>query len=142
MADEIAEIADQAALGLVRFDGQLRVSSANLTAHRVLDRRPGSLAGRSLMETFVDHRVEVLVRNAARGEAGAHELSPIDHDTIIVRASPASGGGAWVTLENITELARLRRIRSEFVDNLSHELRTPLANVRLLTEMLLDDAGR
>ncbi len=140
-ADEIAGLADQATLGLVRIDSQLRVSSANLTAHRVLDRRLGSLAGRSLMEAFVDHRVEVLVRDAARGEAGSYETSPTDHDTIIVRASPASDGGAWVTLENVTELARLRRMRNELVDNLSHELRTPLANVRLLTEMLLDDVS-
>ncbi len=61
---------------------------------------------------------------------------------IIVRARPAAGGGAWVTLENVTELHRLRRIRSEFIDNLSHELRTPLANIRLLTEMLMDDLER
>ena len=47
-----------------------------------------------------------------------------------------------MTLENVTELQRLRRIRSEFIDNLSHELRTPLANIRLLTEMLMDDLER
>jgi two-component system phosphate regulon sensor histidine kinase PhoR len=47
-----------------------------------------------------------------------------------------------VTLQDVTELERLRRIRSEFIDNLSHELRTPLANVRLLTEMLMDDLER
>jgi two-component system phosphate regulon sensor histidine kinase PhoR len=66
----------------------------------------------------------------------------VERTSIMVRARPASGGGAWVTLENITELQRLRRIRSEFIDNLSHELRTPLANVRLLTEMLMDDLER
>jgi signal transduction histidine kinase len=44
-----------------------------------------------------------------------------------------------VVLEDVTELRRLQRIRSEFIDNLSHELRTPLANVRLLTEALTRD---
>ena len=83
------------------------------------------------------------MRTAAAGEAGWPRAGhAVDRATIIVRARPASGGGAWVTLEDVTELQRLRRIRSEFIDNLSHELRTPLANVRLLTEMLMDDLER
>ena len=47
-----------------------------------------------------------------------------------------------MTLENVTALRRLERIRTEFIDNLSHELRTPLANIRLLTEMLIDELER
>lgn len=136
---ELALVADHASLGLIRFDHRLRVRTANLAAHHALERRPGSLVGRSLMETFVDHRLEELVRAAADGESGLRESDPIARTSVVVRARPASGGGAWVTLENVTELQRLRRIRSEFIDNVSHELRTPLANVRLLTEMLMDD---
>jgi two-component system, OmpR family, phosphate regulon sensor histidine kinase PhoR len=136
--DEFAQVADQASIGLIRFDAQFRVRMANLAAHHALGRRPGSLTGRSIMETFLDHRLEAMVRAAAHGQAGLRELTSPE-GSIIVRAQLASGGGAWVTLENISELQRLRRIRSEFIDNLSHELRTPLANVRLLTEMLMDD---
>ncbi len=139
LADEVAQVADQASLGLIRFDPQLRVRAANLSAHRALERRPGSLVGRSVMETFVDHRLEALVRTASKGQVGTYESDPRDRASLIVRARPASGGGAWVTIENVTELQRLRRIRNEFIDNLSHELRTPLANVRLLTEMLSDE---
>ena len=139
LADEVARVADQASIGLIRFDPQLRVRTANLAAHHTLERRPGSLVGRSVMETFVDHRLEAMVRAASHGQVGTYESEAADRASLIVRAHPAVGGGAWVTLENITELQRLRRIRSEFIDNLSHELRTPLANVRLLTEMLSDD---
>jgi two-component system phosphate regulon sensor histidine kinase PhoR len=136
---ELALVADHAAIGLIRFDAGLRVRIANLAAHHALERRPGSLIGRTLMETFVDHRLEELVRAAAVGESGVYESDAVDRTSILVRARPANGGGVWVSIENITELVRLRRMRSEFIDNLSHELRTPLANVRLLTEMLLDD---
>jgi two-component system, OmpR family, phosphate regulon sensor histidine kinase PhoR len=41
-----------------------------------------------------------------------------------------------VVMEDVSELRRLQRIRTEFIDNLSHELRTPLTTVRLLTETL------
>ncbi len=136
---ELALVADHASLGLIRFDPSLRVRTANLAAHHALKRRPGSLAGKTVMSAFVDHRLEELVRAAASGEAGVREVESLNGASVVVRARPAAGGGAWVSLENVTELQRLRRIRSEFIDNLSHELRTPLANVRLLTEMLMDD---
>jgi two-component system phosphate regulon sensor histidine kinase PhoR len=137
--DEISRLADGAGLGLIRFDAQLRVDSANAAAHQALERRPGSLIGRSVMETLVDHNLETMVRAAADGHSEVRESRPNERTTLMVRAHPATGGGAWVTLENVTELQRLRRIRTEFVDNLSHELRTPLANVRLLTEMLIGE---
>jgi two-component system phosphate regulon sensor histidine kinase PhoR len=136
---EFALVADHASIGLIRFDQRLRVRTANLAAHHALERRPGSLVGKSLMETFVDHRLEELVRAAADGESGLRGSDTSGRTSVVVRARPAAGGGAWVTIENVTELERLRRIRSEFIDNVSHELRTPLANVRLLTEMLMDD---
>lgn len=140
--DELAQVADHAAIGLIRFTADLQVRSANATAHEILQRRPGVLIGETLMATFIDHHVDALVRAAASGESGGREVDGRDGSSILVRTRPAAGGGAWVTLENVTELQRLRRIRSEFIDNLSHELRTPLANIRLLTEMLLDDLDR
>jgi two-component system, OmpR family, phosphate regulon sensor histidine kinase PhoR len=136
---EIGQVADDADLGLIRFDANLRVQSANVAAHEVLDRRPGSLIGRSAMETFVDHRLESMVRAAGSGRSGVHASEGTDRASIVVRAHPAVAGGVWVTLQDVTELQHLRRIRSEFIDNVSHELRTPLASVRLLTEMLMDD---
>jgi len=132
-------VADQASLGLMRFDARLRVLSANTAAHRVLERQPGSLPGRSAMETFVDHHLEALIRAAAEGQPGTRARDVGDRVSLVVHAGPALDGGAWVVIEDVTELERLRRIRSEFVDNLSHELRTPLASVRLLTEMLMGD---
>ena len=64
---EFASIADQASIGLIRFDAAYRVRLANQAAHRLLERRAGSLLGKTLMGTFVDHRLEELVRTAAAG---------------------------------------------------------------------------
>jgi two-component system phosphate regulon sensor histidine kinase PhoR len=139
---ELIAIADQAGLGVIRFDAALSVRRANVAAHHILERRPGSLIGQTVMSTFIDHRLEVFVEAASAGTVDSRQLDRIDRSAIIVRARPARGGGAWVTLEDVTELERLRLIRSQFIDNLSHELRTPLANVRLLTEMLMDDLER
>ncbi|MCI0346959.1 MAG: cell wall metabolism sensor histidine kinase WalK [Chloroflexi bacterium] len=59
---------------------------------------------------------------------------------LIVRARRSPILGVWLVLEDVAELRRLQRIRSEFIDNISHELRTPIATVGLLSETLERDA--
>jgi two-component system phosphate regulon sensor histidine kinase PhoR len=107
----------------------------------LLGERDGSLAGRTVMEAFGDHRVEDLVASAAAGRAveGEVTLRQAGQPTIALHAASSPLGGTWVVFEDRTELGRLRHIREQFLDNLSHELRTPLTNIRLLTETIERD---
>ena len=57
-----------------------------------------------------------------------------------MRGRRLAGGDLWLVLEDVSELRRLQRIRTEFIDNLSHELRTPLTTVSLLSETLQREA--
>ena len=144
-AAELEAMADALGIGLVRIDGEGRIALANAVSHRVLGRRPGTLVGKSTMEAFLDHRIEELVRRARVGGMTQLELVSVGEPQLTlvcrVRHVPRDGG-AWVVLEDVSELRRLQRIRAEFIDNLSHELRTPLTTVRLLTESLVLDAER
>jgi two-component system phosphate regulon sensor histidine kinase PhoR len=136
---DVLRLADHMLLGLVRVDSRLTVVAANQAAHLLLDRRPGSLVSRSTIEAFIDHRIEEQVRSALSGTSANGELTVGRDRELIVRARPATAGGAWVALEDATELRRLQRIRREFIDNISHELRTPLTTIRLLTELLIGE---
>ncbi|CAN5828746.1 ATP-binding protein [soil metagenome] len=142
---ELRQMADTLGIGLVRIDGEGRIVLVNEVGHRLLGRRPGALVGRSTMEGFVDHRIEELIRRSRSGATAQLELasSGEPQPTLIARARHVPrDGGAWIVLEDVSELRRLRRIRAEFIDNLSHELRTPLTTVRLLTESMVLDAQR
>ena len=147
--DEIAQTgADQASLlqamdtGVLRVDPGLRVIAANAAAHTLLDRAPGTLLGRSVMEAFLDSSVESMAHAALSNGTARCEIRRIDADgpTLTVRARRAHRGGLWLTVEDVSELRRLQRIRTEFIDNLSHELRTPLTTVSLLAETLSREA--
>ena len=52
-------------VGIVRLDDGGNVELANAAAHILLRRAPGTLRGRTALETFVDARVEELVEQRA-----------------------------------------------------------------------------
>jgi len=137
--DDLSRIADQLLLGLLRVDRHLTVIDANHAAHLQLGRALGKLVGRSVMEAFLDHRVEEIIAVCLDGGSRQMEVDASGERRLIIRARRASTGGVLVVLEDVTELRRLQRIRAEFIDNLSHELRTPLTTIRLLTERVLDE---
>jgi two-component system phosphate regulon sensor histidine kinase PhoR len=137
--DDLSRLADQLLLGLVRVAPDLIVVDANHAAHVLLARPPGRMVGGSVMEAFLDHRVEETIARCLDGGSGQMEVDAPGERRVIVRARRASSGGVLVVIEDVTELRRLQRIRAEFIDNLSHELRTPLTTVRLLTERVQDE---
>ncbi|MDF2734227.1 MAG: multi-sensor signal transduction histidine kinase [Chloroflexota bacterium] len=147
--DEIAgAAAEQAVLGeavgsgIVRVDRSLRVISANAVAHTLLGRTPGTLVGRSVMEAFLDASVESMAQAALANGTARTEVRRADADgpMLTVLGRRAHAGGLWLIVDDVSELRRLQRIRTEFIDNLSHELRTPLTTVSLLAETLSREA--
>jgi two-component system phosphate regulon sensor histidine kinase PhoR len=128
--------------GVVRLGDDLTVESANGAAHVMLERRPGSMVGRSALEAFVDARIEDIARTAMEFGSANGELTVRSGSgaTVTVRARRSPVSGVWLVLEDVSELRRLQRIRAEFIDNLSHELRTPLTTISLLAEMAARDA--
>ena len=139
---DAAVLADLAGVGAVRVDPDLTVTAANEAAHRLAARPPGTIVGRGVLEAFTDHHVEAIVRTALEAGSAVGEVVVRTEDgpTLLARARRTASGDAWLVLEDVSELRRLQRIRTEFIDNLSHELRTPLTTVRLLAEMLAADA--
>jgi two-component system phosphate regulon sensor histidine kinase PhoR len=124
--------------GVLTVDAGLRIVAANGPAHGLLDRAPGSLVGRSLIEAFLDGQVEAIARSALDGRSAAGEIAVAGPDgpKIVIHARRTPAGTVWLVLEDVSELRRLQQIRTQFIDNLSHELRTPLTTVSLLAETL------
>jgi two-component system phosphate regulon sensor histidine kinase PhoR len=139
--EDLSRLVDQAGIALLHVAPDLLVTRANDAAHQLLGKRGGALEGRSVMEAFVDHRVEEAIVRGSAPDTGALEIEGPGGRRLLVRVRPdrVLADARWVLVEDVTELRRLQRIRTEFIDNLSHELRTPLTSVRLLTERLIDE---
>jgi two-component system phosphate regulon sensor histidine kinase PhoR len=155
-SQDLAHLTELVGTGIIRLDDDLRVTAANRAAHLYLDVAPGALLGRRVADRpgvrpddvpegaalgLGDVRLDAVARTAWRNGSAADEIAVGGPEgrTLSIRARRSPSEGVWVVLEDLSELRRLQRIRTEFIDNLSHELRTPLTTVRLLTETLARD---
>ena len=140
--EDLAHIINLIGSGIVRLDDHLIVSLANEAADTFLGRGRGELNGLSAIEALGDHRIEAIATRARDVGWANGEVTRSSGQTLVVRVRRSPVEGFWMVMEDVSELRRLQRIRTEFIDNLSHELRTPLTNVRLLTESLARDLER
>ncbi len=142
LAADLEFLGSLLATGYLHLDADQRVDLANPAAHAMLDVAPGRLVGRTVMEAFLDARVEDLVAAASGGGGSTAEVTrgARGSQRLVALARRSPTRGTWVILDDVSELRRLQQIRAEFIDNLSHELRTPLSNVSLLAETLAAEA--
>jgi two-component system sensor histidine kinase SenX3 len=127
------DIADRLTLGVVIAGPSGRVHYRNPAA----DVYAGSHAG-----LLVDDTVERLLAGAL---AGQEERQNVDlygppRIAVVVSASPLPGGGAMVTIEDVSERRRVDAVRTDFVANISHELKTPVGALAVLAETLSDSS--
>lgn len=135
--------------GVIALDPDGRVLNLNRTAATILGGSTDESRGRLLHEItrqpelheFVERAISK--REPTKGEIRIHDQFP---PTVLEVRSKAlldarnRAAGLLIILEDITELRRLERIRSDFAANVSHELRTPITNIKGYLETI-DEIG-
>lgn len=134
--------------GLVLFDGEMRVEMGNPIARDLLGAtalRPGAPADQVLRNYEM---MQVATRAREKGQTHSREVLLVYPQPCVVAATAVPlgdatrTGGLLLVLQDITELRRLERVRSEFVANVSHELKTPVTAIRGFAETLAEGAAR
>ena len=101
-----------------------------------------SVVGVRHSDALVVRAVNDHVRTALAGETRREvvDLYGPPRRAVVVRSTPLGGivpaEAAVVTVEDVSERARLEAMRTDFVANISHELRTPVGALALLAETL------
>jgi two-component system phosphate regulon sensor histidine kinase PhoR len=165
--DRMAELLDEKIQAIVTHRNQLEtVFSSMVEAVIAIDIEERIIAiNTAAAELFrIDRKkaagkiMQELVRNVKLQQQISHTLStrePIEDEIVlpggsgdrnlqtnIVSLTNGVGEhvGALVVMNDVTNLRRLERVRSDFVANVSHELRTPITSIRGYVETLLDGA--
>ena len=132
--------------GVIALDADQHILFANERGVQLLGLPPQQTAGRKLWEVVRRRALHDVVQRALSGPEPHHEeliWNGPHAKSLTVYAARMPGApprGAILVLNDISELRRLERLRSEFVANVSHELKTPLAVIKACVETLLDGA--
>jgi two-component system phosphate regulon sensor histidine kinase PhoR len=97
----------------------------------------------SIRSRAVEESVRVSLASGKRIEMEWRQEADEGMRTWRVTVSPLKGrdGGATVVLQDMTEMIRLQRVRSDFAANVTHELSTPITAIRGFIETLRGGAS-
>ncbi|MGQ0814167.1 MAG: sensor histidine kinase [Gemmatimonadota bacterium] len=129
--------------GILEVSENGRILHANAAARALLN-LPADVGGQTARSLIRHLELRELIERAARGETVAPAEVVLDGRQLLIgtQALPlvnGKGGGAVITVVELTELRRIESVRRDFVANVSHELKTPLTSIRGYAETLLTD---
>lgn len=142
--DLLQSVLDNMTGGILMINADEEIALLNRAAEKMLDVSNSEMVGHSYKELKRHYELtRLLEEGVSRREPIHEERSIYNPRERIVRmdAVPMVQDGSYrgmlFLLQEVTEIRRLERMRSEFVANVSHELKTPVAAVKGFTETLL-----
>ena len=126
--------------GLLVLDRTGKIRLANQSAKDLIGQE--AVEGKYFWEVVRMTPFVELIRKVKEEKKTRIEEVLFGEKSILCRAAflPAQDG-VVVTLDDITEMQNLARIKKDFVLNVAHELRTPLTAIKGYAETLEDEAG-
>jgi two-component system phosphate regulon sensor histidine kinase PhoR len=125
--------------GVIAVDAEGRLLIVNQTIRSAFHLDSGNLVGKPVRDIF-QHPDLLEVFETKHAQPTRGEISLEDGRIFNAQVTPIPEVGLVVTMQDITHLKELDRIKSDFVSTVSHDLRSPLTAILGYVE-LLDRAG-
>jgi two-component system phosphate regulon sensor histidine kinase PhoR len=135
--------------GIIAVDKEERILFINPVAVELLNIKEEDIIGRHLLQVVRSNVMDDYLKVLLQGKMYFDTEIVIDYPeekTLKLFANPimktVEGGvvGVIITIQDITKLRKLERMRTEFVTNVSHELKTPLTSIKGFAETLKNGA--
>ncbi len=121
--------------GVIILDDQGCIQFVNRVVSSVFGLN-GDCRGRPVIEVIDHPDIYTLIKRAKLVPLKYHEISFDDGRIYNAQYTPIEGVGAVITMQDISYLKQLDRMKNEFVHTVSHDLRSPLTSVLGYTELI------
>ena len=128
----IANIQD----GVIVMDGNKNIMLVNRAIRDIFNLGNKELVGRSLADAISNIDLKALLARASDGPLKYHEINFDDGRVFNAQYTPIPKIGAAVTMQDISYLKELDRLKSDFIHTVSHDLRSPLTAILGYTELV------
>jgi two-component system NtrC family sensor kinase len=126
--------------GVIVIDEAGCIIQLNDIAKRAFGLEESAVTGHPALEVFTQADMQELIRTPNTVPGRSIEINVEDGRTFNGTSAAIPGVGWAISINDITSLKRLDRIKSEFVGTVSHDLRSPLTSILGYVE-LIDRVG-
>jgi len=122
--------------GVIILDGENRVVLANPAICRMFGLDEKASIGKPVLDVIEHPDVQAMVSSDGNSDGIHHEIGFPDGKVANAQLTTVPGIGYAITMQDITHLKEVDRIRNEVVHTVSHDLRSPLTSVIGYTELI------
>ena len=126
--------------GVILLDNDARILMINPAAQKAFGLGFNELVGAPVLEAIKHHDFAGLLESISDNPLKFYEIAFEDGRVFSAQYTPVPEIGAVITLEDITHLKMLDRLKNDFIHTISHDLRSPLTSIMGYVE-LLDRVG-
>ena len=126
---------------LIMITDEGKIARTNKAARSVFGQNlAGQLISDVIKNDFFNEKVNKVVKDLKGREIRFHLDEPVNKDFLSIVEKfpiPSAGGiSVIITINDVTELRSLEKMRADFVANASHEIRTPLTSLKGFIETM------
>lgn len=128
----IANIQD----GVILLDKESKIILINPAVRRIFGLGLGDFTGKPVLEVITHGDFAALLNSIQDNPLKTHEVVFEDGRVFNYQYTPIADIGSVITLEDISHLKMLDRLKSDFIHTISHDLRSPLTAIMGYIELL------
>ncbi|HVM73123.1 MAG TPA: ATP-binding protein [Anaerolineales bacterium] len=127
--------------GVIILDDRKNILLINAAARRTFGLwQEDNVNGKTVTDVLPHPDLKALVDKGVTNPVPHHEIAFDDGRVLSAQYTPISGIGVAITMQDITYLKQVDRLKNEFVNTVSHDLRSPLTAILGYVD-LLDRVG-
>jgi len=118
------------------LDDDFNIIFLNAASRKAFELGDADLMGKSIYDVVKHSDFEDLMNASVTGNNKEHEISFEDGRIYTGQCTPVTGVGWAVTMQDVTNMKMVDRIKSDFIHTVSHDLRSPLTAILGYVELL------
>jgi len=122
--------------GVIVLDEKQRILLLNRSIREIFNLGDELVSGRLLDEVVSNPDMGALLARSSESSIRYHEINFDDGRVFNAQYTPVPKIGSAITMQDISYLKELDRLKSDFVHTVSHDLRSPLTAVLGYTELV------
>ncbi len=141
---ELESILNSMINGIIAIDQNKNILMINKISFEILGLPDDFISENESMYKIIrnDEVAEMIEKSITMGESQVKELKYLNLDKVLriyvnpIMTSSLEIIGSIVVIQDVTQIRKLEKMRSDFVSNVSHELKTPLTSIKGFVDTL------